>query len=184
MGGAEIHVEDDNFGSQLQRFYKGILELAFAEDSFRIGAATLKDCVHDIDAGAGGEFLQLLHGLLRFGAVSLGHVDDEGALPTVSRGARGAVSRELFLKCGNDREKIFRKVMDPLRGENLPRGSGFVVRQEVGGVYGAWKAIGLHVKGGDEVQPEKGQIGEVVVVESTAVKMGMHQAKTAQTVAA
>ena len=62
----------------------------------------------------------------------------------------------------------------------LPQDALRVLRQEVGPVHLAGKPVLEHLDGRHQVEPEQGQVGEVVARERLAVQVGVHQAQTAE----
>ena len=174
-------VEHQQISVQRHRAHQDVLQLALADQRARVGIApVLQHVVEDPDTGGPRQFGKLAQRSLGRTAITLVHTDQDGA-PFHADLAHRRGPRHLLFQRDGLRQRIEIERMDALCG-NLPVevARAGVERQERRQVHLAGQAVLARDDGGNGIEPQQHEVGEVVAGERLVLEMRVHQAETAQ----
>ena len=140
----------------------------------------MQECIEHVDARRPGELAQLNHRVFRGQTRARECAHQQGA-SFAADGTAGCGTRHLLLEREDRRVRVEPQFLDRgclLQPVQLP---AFVERQESRQVDLARQPVVARHDGGDRVEPEEDEVGQVVARQRLVLEVRVHQPKAAQT---
>jgi hypothetical protein len=181
LAGRQVLIEDHRVGAELHGAHQDLLQLAAPDQEARIRLRpALDDDVERVHAGGAAELAQLGDARVRVAAAPDRHVNEERARRARPAGHRPGAPRELRLQRGHELGDVQLQVVGRLRLQLEPQLALRVVRQRMADEHAPRLSARVHGDGGDQVEPQEGEVGEVVLGQRLAAQVGVNQAQAAK----
>ncbi len=180
LGRREVAIEDQHVREALHAAKHDLLELALADQVTGVHLrAYLQDLVQDFYPGGAGELPQL--GQPRRRRTPVPTRDRYEERPAgAPHGPRPGSDRQLGLERSNLRHEVARHLVEGRRLVLAPQLAGGVLREQMGPANDSGKTVRANTDGGDEIEPEEREVGQVIPRQGFRLEMGVHEPQSAQ----
>ncbi len=192
----QIRIEDEDVGVELHVADQHLLQLAAADLVFGIGLGpALLEHAHHPYPGGPAELAQLGDPSARIARLDAGgapparrpaEVDDhqEGPVPGVGDDRGRGHPLELLFERADERAGVELAFVEGLARKDAPGRLSLDWRQEVGDVKIDRAPLGRHANGRDQIEPQKGEIDQVVSGQRLVAQVGVDEAQAPKAPAA
>ena len=139
----------------------------------------MQDRVEDLNAGGARELAQLGHRILRGGARAGERAHQQGA-SFAAHATAGGRARHLLLEREHRCLRIELEILERGRLLEAVQFAAFVERQKRRQIHLAGQPVVARDHGGDGVQTEENEVGQIVARQRLVLQMRVHQAQAAQ----
>jgi len=181
LGGGQLMVENKEIGPDLEGLDDDFREFPPADDVFRVHLRpVLQNGVENLHAGGDREFAEFGEGPFTVESGVRFHANQKRTVLRLD--FPGAFLAGKFpLERLDEGQKIPVHGRGPERIEEGPETLLLVFRDQMGHVDEARKSVRFHVDRRDQVQAQKGQVGQIVRCQIFPVEMGMNEAQPPET---